>query len=84
MCDCPPAKYSLLFARAIRNTIECTLREHSIVMNRVFDVLCCFVRTIYLRSIPLQKTIAANVLTSVASTAGPTTAAGLALPYWLR
>ena len=23
--------------RAIRNTIECTLREHSIVMNRIFD-----------------------------------------------
>ena len=26
-------------ARAIRNTIECTLREHSIVMNRVFALL---------------------------------------------
>ena len=38
----------------------------------------------YLRSITLQKITAANVLTSVASTAGPTTAAGLALPYWLR
>ena len=25
---------TLLFTRAIRNTIECTLREHSIVMNR--------------------------------------------------
>ena len=42
------------------------------------------ISTIYLRSIPLQKITAANVLTSVASTAGPTTAAGLALPYWLR
>ena len=27
----------LPFTRAIRNTIECTLREHSIVMNRIFD-----------------------------------------------
>ena len=25
---------TLLFTRAIRNTIECTLREHSIVINR--------------------------------------------------
>ena len=30
------------FTRAIRNTIECTLREHSIVLNRVFDALRCF------------------------------------------
>ena len=30
------------FTRAIRNTIECTLREHSIVMNRIFDALRCF------------------------------------------
>ena len=30
------------FTRAIRNTIECSLREHSIVMNRVFDALRCF------------------------------------------
>ena len=29
----------LPFTRAIRNTIECTLREHSIVMNRVFALL---------------------------------------------
>lgn len=28
---------TLLFTRAIRNTIECTLRGHSIVMNRIFD-----------------------------------------------
>ena len=28
--------------RAIRNTIECTLREHSIVMNRIFDAFRCF------------------------------------------
>ena len=26
--------FSRTFPRAIRNTIECTLREHSIVMNR--------------------------------------------------
>jgi len=32
----------LLFTRAIRNTIECTLREHSIVMNRIFDAFRCF------------------------------------------
>ena len=34
---CPLAtrtRKTLLFTRAIRNTIECTLREHSIVMNR--------------------------------------------------
>ena len=31
---------TLLFTRAIRNTIECTLREHSIVMNRAFGVAC--------------------------------------------
>ena len=30
------------FTRAIRNTIECTLREHSIVMNRIFDAFRCF------------------------------------------
>ena len=33
---------TLLFTHAIRNTIECTLREHSIVMNRIFDALRCF------------------------------------------
>ena len=32
----------LQFTRAIRNTIECTLREHSIVMNRIFDAFRCF------------------------------------------
>ena len=32
----------LQFTRAIRNTIECSLREHSIVMNRVFDALRYF------------------------------------------
>ena len=32
----------LQFTRAIRNTIECSLCEHSIVMNRVFDALRCF------------------------------------------
>ena len=31
---------TLLFTRAIRNTIECTLRGHSIVMNRAFGVAC--------------------------------------------
>ena len=35
-------------------------------------------------SMPLQKTIAAAVLISVAATAGPTIAAGFPLPYWLR
>ena len=30
------------FTRAIRNTIECTLRGHSIVMNRIFDAFRCF------------------------------------------
>ena len=32
----------LQFTRAIRNTIECTLREYSIVMNRIFDAFRCF------------------------------------------
>ena len=31
---------TLLFTRAIRNTIVCTLRGHSIVMNRAFGVAC--------------------------------------------
>ena len=31
--------FSRTFPRAIRNTIECTLHEHSIVMNRIFDAL---------------------------------------------
>ena len=34
--------HAIQFPRAIRHTIECTLREHSIVMNRVFDALRCF------------------------------------------
>ena len=29
------------FPRAIRHTIECTLREHSIVMNRICDAIRC-------------------------------------------
>ena len=33
------ASHAIQFPRAIRNTIECTLREHSIVMNRVFAPL---------------------------------------------
>ena len=40
---CPLAirtRKTLLFTRAIRNTIECTLRGHSIVMNRAFGVAC--------------------------------------------
>ena len=28
--------------RAIRNTIECALREHSIVMNRIFEAFRCY------------------------------------------
>ena len=34
--------HAIQFPRAIRNTIECTLREHSIVMNRIFDAFRCF------------------------------------------
>ena len=30
------------FTRAIRDTIECTLCEHSIVMKSIFDALRCF------------------------------------------
>ena len=37
--SCKAAELMLPFTRAIRNTIECTLREHSIVMNRVFAPL---------------------------------------------
>ncbi len=37
--SCKAAELMLPFTRAIRNTIECTLREHSIVMNRVFALL---------------------------------------------
>ena len=36
------ASHAIRFPRAIRYTIECTLHEHSIVMNRVFDALRCF------------------------------------------
>ena len=36
------ASHAIQFPRAIRHTIECTLREHSIVMNRICDaVRCC-------------------------------------------
>jgi len=35
-------------------------------------------------SITLQNTTAASVLAMVAAIAGPTIAAGLLLPYWLR
>lgn len=35
-------------------------------------------------SLHLQYTIAASVLTAVATMDGPMTAAGFTLPYWLR
>ena len=34
--------HAIQFPRAIRHTIECTLREHSIVMNRICDAHRCF------------------------------------------
>ena len=34
---CPTSGYSIGY-----ETIKCTLREHSIVMNRIFDALRCF------------------------------------------
>ncbi len=33
--------HAIHFPRAIRHTIECTLREHSIVMNRICDAFRC-------------------------------------------
>ena len=33
--------HAIQFPRAIRHTIECTLREHSIVMNRICDAHRC-------------------------------------------
>ena len=50
---------------------------------------CCSWRraAVYLRRFPsmiFMNTTATNVLTRVASMAGPTMAVGLALPYWLR
>ena len=35
------ASHAIRFPRAIRHTIECTLREHSIVMNRICDAHRC-------------------------------------------
>ncbi len=35
------ASHAIQFPRAIRHTIECTLREHSIVMNRICDAHRC-------------------------------------------
>ena len=35
------ASHAIQFPRAIRHTIECTLREHSIVMKRICDAHRC-------------------------------------------
>ena len=35
------ASHAIQLPRAIRHTIECTLREHSIVMKRICDAFRC-------------------------------------------
>ena len=53
--------------------------------HRAWDSLSAnFVANIYLLPIILQYTTATTVLKNVATIAGAITAAGLALPYWLR